>query len=159
MNSSQMIDPAQSATELNDALAHLETALITPLVSGELESWTRAAQEAVDKLSATLPAYLKNVLHPQYAEIARSDPELLPRVEQLIAEDHNLVLDQDAYRTRFGEFVKRATPIKKDEAQVSSERQKLEQDGLDLILRIKRQRTAADTWLAEANYRDRGAVD
>src|SRR5262245_40804400 len=115
MNSTQTVDPAQSATELNDALTHLETALITPVVSGELESWARTAHEAADKLSATLPSYLKNVLHSQYAEIARSDPELLPRVEQLIAEDQNLVLEQDAFRTRFGEFVKRATHIKKDE--------------------------------------------
>ena len=159
MNSTHTVDPAHSATALNDALTQLETALITPVVSGELESWARAAQEAADKLSATLPAYLKNVLHSEYAEIARSDPELLSRVEQLIAEDQNVVLEQDAFRTRFGEFVKRASQIKKDEAQVSSERQKLEQDGLARILRIKRQRTAADTWLAEANYRDRGPVD
>lgn len=159
MNSPQTIDPAHSVAELNDALTQLETALLTPVVSGELESWTRSAQEASEKLSAKMPGYLKNVLHAQYAEIARSDPELLPRVEQLIAEDQNLVLDQDAFRTRFGEFVKRASQIKKDEAQVSAERLKLEQDGLALILRIKRQRTAADTWLAEANYRDRGPVD
>jgi hypothetical protein len=159
MNSTQTIDSTQSATELNDVLTKLETALLTPVVSGELESWARAAQEAADKLSACLPSFLKNVLHAQYAEIARSDPELLPRVEQLIAEDQNLVLEQDAFRTHFGEFVKRASQIKKDEAQVATERLKLEQDGLALILRIKRQRTAADTWLAEANYRDRGPVD
>ena len=32
-------------------------------------------------------------------------------------------------------------------------------DGIGLGLRIKKQRAAADTWLAEANYRDRGPVD
>src|SRR5262245_42044583 len=122
MNSTPTIDPAQSGTELNDALTKLETALLTPVVSGELESWARTVQEAADGLSACLPTYLKNVLHAQYAEIARTDPELLPRVEQLIAEDRNVVLEQDAFRTRFGEFVKRASQIKKDEAQVAAER-------------------------------------
>jgi hypothetical protein len=153
------MDPAHAAAELNEALGRLETALLTPVVSGELESWARAAQEATTTLSERVPAYLKSVLHPQYAQIAKSDPELLTRVEKLIAEDQNLVLEQDAFRTRINEFVKRASQIKKDEAQATAERTKLEQEGLALILRIKRQRAAADTWLAEANYRDRGPVD
>jgi hypothetical protein len=83
----------------------------------------------------------------------------LPRVEQLIADDQNLLVGQDSFRTEVSEFVKRAASIKKDEGQVATERSKLEQKGLALILCIKRQRAAADTWLAEANYRDRGPVD
>src|SRR5206468_7621443 len=159
MNTAHAIDPAQSATELNESLTKLETALLTPAVSGELESWARTVQEATTVLSERLPTYLKSVLHPEYVEIAKSDPELLSRVEQLIAEDHNLVLEQDAFRTRINDFVKRASQLKKDEVQGISERNKIEQEGLAVILRIKRQRTVADTWLAEANYRDRGPVD
>jgi hypothetical protein len=137
----------------------VETALLTPVVSGELESWARSVQEATEGLSQRLPAYLKSVLHPQYAEIAKSDPELLTRVEQLVAEDQNVMLEQGAFRKRATEFAGRASQIKKDEVQVASERTKLEQEGIALVLRIKRQRAAADTWLAEANYRDRGPVD
>jgi len=80
-------------------------------------------------------------------------------VQQLIEEDQNLILEQEAFRNRMSDFAKRASQIKKDEAQVANERTKLEQDGLALILRIKRQRAAADTWLTEAAYRDRGPVD
>ena len=47
----------------------------------------------------------------------------------------------------------------KDELQLESDRTKLEQEGTALSLSIKRQRAAADTWLSEAAYRDRGAVD
>jgi uncharacterized protein (DUF3084 family) len=153
------MDPAHSDAELNQALTKLETALLTPVVSGELESWVRGAEEATLELSQRLPTYLKSVLHPQYAEIAKSDTELLTRVQQLIAEDQNLILQQDTFRARMSDFAKRASQIKKDEAQVTTERTKLEQEGLALILGIKRQRAAADTWLAEANYRDRGPVD
>jgi hypothetical protein len=159
MSVTPSIDPAQCAVELNDALGQAETALLSPLVSGELESWAKALQETTQLVSERLPNYLKHVLHPQYAEIGKTDPELLPRVEQLIAEDQSLLLDQDSFRTEVNEFAKRASNIKKDEAQVSVERGKLEQKGLALILRIKRQRAAADTWLGEANYRDRGPVD
>jgi hypothetical protein len=159
MNITPTVDPAHCAAELNDALAQSETALLTPVVSGELETWASSLQEATQLMCERLPGYLKLVLHPDYAEIAKTDPELLPRVEQLIAEDQSLLLDQDSFRTEVNDFVKRAANIKKDEAQVAAERTKLEQKGLALILRIKRQRAAADTWLAEANYRDRGPVD
>src|SRR4051812_12519476 len=153
------MDVAGASAELNEALAALETALLTPVVSGELESWVRTAEAATNKLSEKLPTFLKTVLHPQYAEIAKSDTELLTRVQQLIEEDQNLILEQEAFRNRMSDFAKRASQIKKDEAQVASERTKLEQDGIALILRIKRQRAAADTWLSEAAYRDRGPVD
>ena len=90
---------------------------------------------------------------------SQSDPELLSKVEKLIAEDQNVVLELDAFRKHINDFARRASQIKKDEAQVAADRTKLEQEGLALILRIKRQRATADTWLAEANYRDRGPVD
>jgi len=153
------MDVADASAELNEALAALETALLTPVVSGELESWVRTAEAGSNKLSEKLPTFLKTVLHPQYAEIAKSDAELLTRVQQLIEEDQNLILEQEAFRNRMSDFAKRASQIKKDEAQVANERTKLEQDGIALILRIKRQRAAADTWLTEAAYRDRGPVD
>ena len=153
------MDPAQSAADLNTALTTLETALLTPVISGELESWAVTAQQAVIELDRRLPPYLRSVLHPQYAEIARSDAELLPRVEQLIAEDQNLLLEQSAFCDRINAFAQRAAQVKRDEAQAAAERAQLEQEGIGLIVRIKKQRAAADTWLAEANYRDRGPVD
>ena len=153
------MDPAQSAADLNTALTTLETALLTPVVSGELETWATTAQQAAIELDRRLPPYLRSVLHPQYAEIARSDAELLPRVEQLIAEDQNLLLEQSAFCDRINAFAQRAAQVKRDEAQVANERTQLEQEGIGLIVRIKKQRAAADTWLAEATYRDRGPVD
>jgi hypothetical protein len=159
MNITPTVDPAHCAAELSEALTQAETALLTPVVSGELETWATTVQETTQLASERLPIYLKHVLHPEYAEIAKTDPELLPRVEQLIAEDQSLLVDQDAFRTEVNDFAKRASHIKKDEAQVAAERSKLEQKGLAIILRIKRQRAAADTWLAEAAYRDRGPVD
>lgn len=153
------MDPAQSAADLNQTLAQLETALLTPVVSGEMELWAKTAQQAAAELEKRLPPYLQSVLHPQYAEIARSDPELLSRVEQLIAEDQNLLLEQSAFCDRMNDFVQRAAQAKRDEAKVAEERNQLELEGISLIVRIKKQRAAADTWLAEANYRDRGPVD
>jgi hypothetical protein len=103
-----LVDPARSTAELNETLETLETALLTPVVSGELEAWARTVQQAAAMLEKRLPPYLRSVLHPEYAEIARSDAELLPRVEQLIAEDQNLLLEQSAFCDRVNAFSRRA---------------------------------------------------
>jgi hypothetical protein len=132
MSTTNAIKSADAAAELNDALAKLETALLGPVVSGELESWARTVEETTAALSARLPEYVNAVLHPQYAEIAKTDAELYTRVEQLIAEDQNLVLEQHAFEKRVREFAQRAAEIKKDEAQATAERSKLEQDGINL---------------------------
>jgi hypothetical protein len=159
MTNTTATEAGQSDHDLTDALTRLETALLSPVVSGELESWASTVEEATTELTARLPPFVSNVLHPQYAEIAKSDAELLSRVEQLIAEDQNVILDLEALRTQVGDFAKRAARIKKDEAQVADQRLKLEQQGIAFIVRVKRQRAAAGTWMAEANYRDRGPVD
>src|SRR4051794_8474822 len=129
MNASETT-AGNSADELTTTLTRLETALLTPAISGELESWARAVQDATTELEKRLPAYVQNVWHPQYAEIARSDQELLTRVEQLIADDQNLVAEQIAFSRRVAEFSRRAGQVKKDEAQLAAERQQLEQDGI-----------------------------
>ena len=153
------MNPVDSSAELNDTLAKLETALLTPVVSGELESWARTAEGATNSLGRCLPEYLKSVLHRQYAEIARTDPELLSRVQQLIEQDRLVMIELDALRLRVAEMVKQAKEVSKDEVRLAAERSKVEQDGIALILKVKRQRAAADTWLAEAAYRDHGLVD
>jgi len=159
MTTAHAVDPGQAAQQLNEALSRLETALLSPVVSGEVESWARSVQEATSELSRRLPSYVQSVLHPQFAEIAKNDAELMTRVQQLIAEDQNVILDQNSFEKRVADFVQRSSQIKKDEAQTATERTKLEQEGIALVLTIKRQRAAADTWMAEANYRDRGPVD
>ena len=105
-------EAGHSAQELTDALTRLETALLSPVVSGELESWAKTVEEGVTALAQRLPPYLTNVLHPQYAEIAKTDGELLTRVEQLIAEDQNVLVDLEALRTQVTDFAGRASQIK-----------------------------------------------
>src|SRR5437868_5052103 len=124
MTTAHAADPAQAAEQLTEALAKLETALLSPVVSGEVESWARSVQEAASGLSQRLPNYLNSVLHPQYAEIAKTDGELLARVQQLVAEDQNLILEQDNFQKRVADFVRRASQVKKDEAQTATERGK-----------------------------------
>ena len=159
MNPTTATQSSQSTHELTDSLTRLETALLSPVVSGELESWAKTVAETTQQLAHCLPEFLDNVLHPQYALIAKADAELLSRVEQLVAEDKNMLHDLETFRSQADQFVARAAQVKKDEVQLAGHRQTLEQNGIELIVRVRRQRAAADTWMAEANYRDRGPVD
>ena len=153
------MDPAPAQSALTESLTRLETALLTPVASGELGSWAQACRTAIDAVARDFPTYLHDVLHRQYAEIARTDAELLRRVQQMVAEDESLVADLAAFHRRLVAFAEAATLITKHESKVDDQRTNLEREGIDLIVRIRKQRAAADLWLTEAVYRDRGAVD
>jgi hypothetical protein len=153
------MDVREAANELTVSLENLETAILSPVVSGELAAWARTVQEATMEVARQLPSFIRSVLHPQYAEIAKTDQELLTRVQQLKDEDHKLLEELQAFEGHVKAFAERAAKIMKDELQLEGDRAKLEQQGTALSLNIKRQRAAADTWLAEAAYRDRGPVD
>jgi hypothetical protein len=146
-------------TALTEGLAQLERALLTPVIPGELEQWAAAAQGAATALAQPLVQYVENILHEQYAQIAKTDPEMLPRVEQLIATDKSLLEDFQKFQGKAARLVDRAPAAKKDENKVAALLTEIENDGTALILGIRKQQAAASTWLGEALYRDRGPVD
>jgi hypothetical protein len=141
---------------LEESMLRLELALLSPVVSGELTSWVETVQEALAEFGPSWVAYVKSVLHPQYSEIAKTDPDLLPRVDQLIEEDLQLVADLASLSVCVIEFSKQAELVEKNETKAEEGRKHVERSGLDLIERIKRQQATASTWGHEANYRDRG---
>jgi hypothetical protein len=77
----------------------------------------------------------------------------------MIADDQGLVDDLEKFSRRLAAFAAGVAQVKKHESKVAQERADLEQEGIALIIRIRKQRAAADTWLTEALYRDRGPVD
>lgn len=144
---------------VNEAMTKLETALLTPLVSGELDSWVQDVREAGVELGPALREFLETVLHAQYVQIAKTDEELLSRVEQMIEEDKNLLGEYDGFLVEVETLAARVPSVEKDELKVTDRRAHLETRGNALILRIRKQRAVASTWLSEAFYRDRGPVD
>ena len=146
-------------TALNEGLAHLERALLTPVIPGELEMWAKAVQDATTALAQPLARYVQEILHEQYAQIAKTDPEMLPRVEQLIATDKAILEDFQKFQAKVARLVERAPAAKKDENKVAALLTEIEKEGTALIIGIRKQQAAASTWLDEALYRDRGPVD
>jgi outer membrane murein-binding lipoprotein Lpp len=144
---------------LNEALSRLETALLTPVVSGELASWVHAVQQAAGEVGTQLKAYLNSTQRSQYRQIASSDPELLVKVQQLAREDQELLAEFAGLEKNLERLAQLVSAADKDESRAEKHRSELEQQGTATILRIRKQQVATDTWLSEAVYRDRGVAD
>lgn len=148
-----------SEQALEATLARLETALLSPVISGELKAWLNNVRQAAATFAMDWTRYLHTTLHVQYAETMQSDPELSANVEKLIRADSELLVELAQFHEALQRIERQAAEIQWQEAKLEPERRRLEETGLGLILSIKRQRAAAETWLVESLYRDRGVKD
>jgi hypothetical protein len=150
-------NPLEAA--LADSLGKLETALLTPVISGELASWVRASQQPAQQAQQDLQKYVAAVLHQEYNEIAKSDSELLERVQQMYKEEESLTEEFAHFLKDLDNLAQRAELDNRDEVKMAEHHTRVVNRGNELILHIKRLQVAAATWLSEAVYRDRGPVD
>jgi hypothetical protein len=151
------ITPVEHA--LQETMRRFEAALLTPVVGGELKAWITGVREAAATFGLDWTRYLRSVLHMQYDEIAKADPELLHQVDQMVAADEQLLEDYAQFHESLQELAARANKVASHESRLDDSREELERSGIDLVVRIKRQQAAATTWLSEAHYRDRGVAD
>lgn len=146
-------------TALHDSLGKLENALLSPVVAGELLDWVETVRQAASKLQPQLEAYIRDVLHAQYREIAKADTEMLTRVEQAIGKDHKLLAEFEPFRGELDELTKQAPAAQKDELRVRELRRAVEECGTQFVLAVRKHLLAVNAWLSESVYRDRGSVD
>lgn len=153
------MDRSAELQGLNESLAKLETALLTPVVSGELGTWLDNVELSAGDLGEPLRRFLQEVQPQEYRQIAASDQELLSRVQQLATEDNELLAALGRFRASADKLRPMVQAALHHESKAEEQRSAFEQEGLDLVQRIRRHLVAADTWLAEAVYRDRGTKD
>jgi hypothetical protein len=144
---------------LHESLGKLESALLSPVIAGELLDWVEAASLSCAEVGTAFAAYARDVLQAQYKEIARSDTELLYRIQQSTAEDQRLEEELQAFCREFQELAQRAPDAQKDELRVEDRRRHLEERGTKLVLAIRKHQLAVNSWLNEAVNRDRGPGD
>jgi exonuclease VII large subunit len=144
---------------LDETLGKLEKALLAPVVSGELKSWVTNVRQAAATFAVDWTRYLHSVLHLQYQEIAQTDPELLSEVEKMIQTDQQLLEKFARFHEELQTLEKNAEKVEWQENKLTGEQKRIEETGISLILQIKKQRAAAETWLSESLYRDRGVKD
>jgi hypothetical protein len=111
--------------DLKESIDRLERALLTPVLSGEVVQWVKNVQEAAVCLDEAMQPFFNGVLHADYKEIAKSDNELLYRVEQMVAEERKLLERKDHFQQRLQHLADRAPHVHSDEAKVASRRRYL----------------------------------
>jgi hypothetical protein len=85
--------------------------------------------------------------------------ELLPKVEQLQAEDKAILEECDALDQMVARTTSHAPKLEPDEEKARQHTKVLTDAGIALVTRVRKQETALQTWYVEAFNRDRGAVD
>jgi hypothetical protein len=148
-----------SQDDLNAVLAKFETSLLSPTISGELPSWLEEVQKSWEETSAQIHYYIKHVHPRQFDEIAKQDPELLPRIEQLQAEDEAIEQQRAQLSQSIGRVGQHAPKLEPDEEKAQRYVKSIVDDGTAFLIRVRKQEVAVQTWYVEAFNRDGGAVD
>jgi len=144
---------------LKSSLERFETCLLTPVMAGELVSWVDETQSAWTEVVAEVRQHVGE-LHPrQYNQIAKEDPELLPRTEKLQAEDALIEDDAEEFDRLLHRFAEHAPKFEPDEEKIATHMKSLIDDGIEFITRVRKQEAAVQTWFVEAFTRDRGVAD
>jgi hypothetical protein len=154
-----MDNPRNPEDELKPALSQFETDLMRPIVSGELAAWIEVVKKSWTETSAQVHYQVKH-LHPrQYDEMGKQDPELLPRIDLLTAEDNAIEEEREHFALAVARVVGHAAAMEPDEEKAEKHIKQLVDDGIAFLTRVRKQEVAVQTWYIEAFDRDRGAVD
>ena len=82
--------------QLTDALQGLEQQLEIPYVPGELDTWTMGVQKLLVKANDALRTMMRKDHPASFDMILKNDLELARRVDQMRAEDEQLLTQFDA---------------------------------------------------------------
>ena len=149
----------QSYDDLKTVLTTFETSLLSPTVSGELATWLGQVQKAWEEASAQIHFHVKH-LHPrQYDEISKQDPELLPRIDQLRAEDEAIEQQRELLSQSIGRIGQHVPKMEPDEEKAQKHTKVIIDSGTAFLTQVRKQEVAVQTWYVEAFNRDGGAVD
>jgi uncharacterized protein (DUF3084 family) len=153
------LDKYNPEAELKVAIDNFETNLVTPIMPGELAGWVDQLQKAWKEAAAQIHYHAKH-LHPrQFEEIAKQDPELLPRVELLKAEDTAIEEQRDKINQAVTRVAEHAPKLEPNEEKAQKYTTSLIDDAMGFVARVRKQCVAVQTWYVEAFNRDHGAVD
>lgn len=141
---------------VSEALEKLHRQIELPYVAGDLSAWTDGVLALLDSTIETV-RQASHFDHPKtYTSILRRDLELAQKVEAMRVEDEVLLDGLESIVKQAQELDSIVDEAKLAEPQFKPKRDRLVDDVLALIVRIRKQRAAINTWLSEAFSRDSG---
>jgi hypothetical protein len=159
VSKSQQPQEKNGDDEFVTALAQLESCLESPVVPGELLSWLDAIQTSCESLRGPLRQVIDGSHPGDFKEIGREEPDLLRQVELMKQEDEELIKQYRAFREKLPTFRERAEKVEPHESKLNGRVSALAEEGLTLVINIRKQQEAISTWLSESVQRDTGFGD
>jgi hypothetical protein len=148
-----------STHEFWQVLERFESRLLSPVIPGELDSWLLELADAAELVGALMWRHVETERDAEYGQMARQDPELLPKVEQMKDGDDDCLTRLEALLDKIAAYQRRAPRCEPDEAVMCRHLGSLVEEGLAWVLQAKRQEKSRETWLMQAFIRDRGEGD
>lgn len=144
---------------LRGSLERLEQILELPYISGELKSWTDESLRALEQVESALQTAIESDHPSAFKTMVKNHRNLQQQVEKLAQEDAQLLPAVQSLRGHAQHFASSIDEMSQSGQQFQARREQLVNDGLALILRVRKQQSAIDTWLGEALQRDNGVGD
>jgi hypothetical protein len=148
-----------SEPSLESKLSRFETQLETPVVPGELTTWLQAAEQTFSQMVPDLRTRIEGRHRELIDEIAEQDQGLLTRVEQLRVADQEILAEAKRQFKMLSPMAEHSETLEPDEGHAARAVERIVDEGLKLVIRIRKQEAAISTWLMEAFDRDRGVAD
>jgi len=142
-----------------EALQRLEEQLELPYVPGELHAWGESVRQLLGDAATRLRADISG-RHPSiFDSITKSQGNLRQQVDKLKADDEQLLESLASVERLVEQFSTSFDETAQAGQHLQPMRERVINDGLSLVLRARRQRSALDTWHTEALQRDNGVGD
>jgi len=145
--------------QYREVLDEFERVLLTPLVSGELPSWTENAWRAFHALSPVLRERIAEDHPRELRQIFQEDPELATEVEKMQHADREIVAALDRLGQALERLCRVVPEVEPNEAPAADVLTRISDQGVALVIAFRRQEEALKLWHNEALLRDRGAAD
>jgi len=141
------------------SLDAFEQCVDTPFVPGELRPWIEAVCEAFEELALLLQQQTQQVHSAEFRDIAREDPGLLQRVEQMREADREIAEQRRNLAQAISGLKTHVASVGADEAAIREELNRFVERAQQFVARVRKQEMTVRTWWVEAFHRDRGTVD
>ena len=146
-------------TTVDEALTVFERAVFSPVVAGELASWSKAALQSVEQLEQVLEDDVRGQHDSIFETISDTDAEMLGKVQKLQSEDDAILLCVRETREIAKTLQAVGAAVEPDEEKAANLVKSFVKAAELLTIRLKKQELAINVWLQESLTRDRGVKD
>lgn len=151
----ERVDETQLLERATDAL---EDAIEQTRVPGELSEWAGGVSRALNQVYEILRHQVIPQHEADFRQILSNDIALEPRVQELTAVDEELCQQLDS-ALKLAATIEQTLLASDGQVEANAQADRLFEKCMLLVIRLRKQEQAVNSWFVEALQRDRGVVD